>query len=741
MAKSELARDIGFFGAFTIGLGTMLGAGVFILPSIASEQAGPASMLSFIFGGIISILAALSLSELSTSMPVTGGSYHYIHASLGNFLGSISGMILWSGLTFASAFYMLGFGQYLAELIGGEIVSLGALIMAAILIFVNIYGVGEAGKLQNMIVTILVGIILVFLVFGLPGVEMENLSPFNPEGFPAIFMTVGTVFVSFIGFEVIADIAEEVKEPSRNIPLAMVASVVTATSIYALVMFVSVGSMNIADLGGSTVPLADVANTFLGDGGSLAMIIGALLATISSANASILAATRINFAMARDRVLFPWFDEVHKRFKTPHKSIIITGILIFVMIASGATVDMLAEVAGFAYLLTYALVHVGIIVMRETDPEFYRPSFKTPGYPSVPVLGLAGCVLILLQLNLWVLLIGFIIVGFGSIWYGIYSKDRVEEHGTLDWYVKKEELETKEKKRRILVATEDPKEEKQLLRFAALSASARKEGEIVILHVLEPMEGRSVMHIPEFEDKRIDKEREIFEIGRKYAENLSIGIKAEGMIEKDLRTAVNKLLEKGDIDQVFLGWKGAAGWKGKKLGRNLDIIVEDVKKTDLVIVRLGDEKVGKVVAAVGEGPNTLATVKRAYEMSKAEDGESLTLLNVQVQEEDGPSRKRLKELGERHVKSIAEKAEIDPEEYEVKVIVSDDRDRVLKKVLKRYDTICLGAARRARLEGTVFGVLPEKIACSTESNVLLVRDSKPPTGSYFKGLYKSIKRR
>ncbi len=740
MVNSDLARDIGFFGAFTIGLGTMLGAGVFILPSIASQQAGPASMISFIIGGIISVLAALSLSELSTSMPVTGGSYHYIHASLGNFLGSISGMILWSGLTFASAFYMLGFGQYLVELYGGITISVAALIMAIILILVNIYGVGEAGKLQNLIVTILVGIIIVFLVFGLPWVDAENLTPFNPEGFSAVMMTVGTVFVSFIGFEVIADIAEEVKEPSKNIPLAMVGSVITATSIYALVMLVSVGSMNIADLGGSTIPLADVASNFLGREGSLTMIIGALLATISSANASILAATRINFAMARDRVLSPWLDEVHGRFKTPYKSILITGLLIFVMVASGATIDILAEVAGFAYLLTYAFVHVGIIVMRETDPDFYQPSFKTPGYPFVPAIGILGCLLVLIQLDFSVLLIGFAIVGFGSVWYGLYSKDRIEEHGTLDWFVKKKELETKEDKRKVLIATEDPEEEKQLLKFGALSASARKEGEIVVLHVIEPVEGRNVIQLPEFEEKRIDKEKDIFEIGREFAEKLSIGIRAEGDIEKNLRTSVNKIMEKGDIDQVFLGWKGASEWKDKKLGRNLDTLVENINKTDLVIVKIGKEKVGKVVAAVGEGPNTLATVKRAYDVSKSEDAESLTLLNVQIREEDR-SDEELIEMCEGHIKEIAEKTELSSEEYYARVIVADDREEALNKVLKEYDTICVGAVREARLEGTVFGVLPEKIASSTDSNVLIVRDSRPPTKSYFRGLYRSLRRK
>ena len=369
MTDQELARDLGFLEAYTIGLGTMIGAGIFVLPSIAAEAAGPASMISFTIGGCVSLLAALSLSELATGMPKAGGSYYYVNRSLGSFFGSIVGWGMWGGLMFASAFYMLGFGQYLTYFVpmGATGVAVAALVMAAILTGVNYYGVKETGSLQNVIVIALVGLILVFIVFGVLNVDMDTLEPFNPNGWPAVAATAGTVYVTFIGFEVIATSAEEIRNPSRNLPLSMIAAVVTPTLLYVLVMFVSTGTLTIDALADSNIPVADVAeivmSTFgtldlgivsvsLGEVGAFAMVVGAVLATVSSANASILSAARVNFAMGRDEILTDWLNEVHDRFRTPYRSITATGIITPVLIAIGVGIGTLAEVVSFMYLVT-----------------------------------------------------------------------------------------------------------------------------------------------------------------------------------------------------------------------------------------------------------------------------------------------------------------------------------------------------------------------------------------------------
>ena len=245
MADQELARDLGFLEAYTLGLGTMIGAGIFVLPGIVAGRAGPASMVSFAIGGFVALLAALSLSELATGMPKAGGSYYYVNRALGGLFGSIVGWGMWAGLMFATAFYMLGFGQYLAGLHPIFPIIASALVMGAILTLVNYRGVKETGSLQNVIVILLVILIIGFIILGLTAIDPTLLQPFAPEGWGAVGLTAGTVFVTFIGFEVIATSAEEIKNPGRNLPLSMIAAVVTPTILYVLVMLVSTGVLPI----------------------------------------------------------------------------------------------------------------------------------------------------------------------------------------------------------------------------------------------------------------------------------------------------------------------------------------------------------------------------------------------------------------------------------------------------------------------------------------------------------------
>lgn len=739
MVEVELARDVGLFGALAIGLGTMIGAGVFILPSIASAAAGPASIISFVAGGMVSLLAALSLSELCTSMPVTGGSYSYINSSLGGLFGSIAGITMWIGLIFASAFYMLGFGYYMASIFGGIPVSLAALSMAIFLVFLNVYGVHETERFQSLIVTLLVGLIMVFIVLGIFQIDAGRLSPFNPEGWSAVSATIGAIFVSFIGFEVIAVIAEEVENPKRNIPLAMIAAVIIPTVLYALVMLVCIGTLDIGVLADSTVPVADVSREFMGGIGALGIVVGAVLATVSSANSSILAASRINFAMGRDKVLTGWLNSVHDKFRTPYKSILLTGLIILFLISMGAGVDILARIAGFAYLLTYALVHISLIVVRSINPENYRPSFKTPAYPIVPILGLLGCIGILTQMSSMVLIIGFSIAVVGAFWYAIYCRGRVEKHGELTEYVKKEGLETKEARYRVLVPVAHPRSQRHLLEIAASSASTRESAELIALNVIEVPRQMHLTHSVRYEEERIENQRELLVNARDYVEELGLELETRAVIARSFRSVVGKIIREDEVNHLVLGWRGGLSPKEHILGSNIDSIIREAKNCRVSVVKMGATEIGEVVAFVGDGPNTQASIEQAHELSKSPNAKSLTLLNVQIEEEGGYAREELLERGREHVKKIAERMEIDEGSYETKIIVSGERGRALIEAANKYDTVCLGAARQVRLGKSLFGDLAEEIGRLSDSTVVMVRDSNPPLEGYLRALYRLLK--
>jgi amino acid transporter len=424
VSGSEFERELGLLDATSIGLGTMIGGGIFILPSIAAAQAGPASAISFAVAGVVSLLSALSHSEIATDMQDTdGGSYEYVHRALGPVFGSVVGWGMWIGLIFATAFYAVGFAQYLTFLFGGLPVAPVAAALALALVGLNYYGAAEASEIEDAIVLLLLLLIVVFVAGGVPAIESDQLRPFNPNGWAAVLATTGTIYVSFIGFAVIATATAEIENPDRNLPLSMVAAVVIPTVLYVSVMIVSTGVLPAETLQGSRVPVAEVAAQYAGDLGALAMVIGAALATISSANASILAAGRVGYAMGTDRLLTDRLARISDRFGTPARTIIATGAGIVVLVVLPVGIDILAEVASFMYLLTYGLVHVAVVRLRRSDGA-YDPTFRIPSalYPAAPVLGVLATLAIMTQMDVRVIAGGVALVAAGVAWYLLYVR-------------------------------------------------------------------------------------------------------------------------------------------------------------------------------------------------------------------------------------------------------------------------------------------------------------------------------
>jgi amino acid transporter/nucleotide-binding universal stress UspA family protein len=746
MTDQELARDLGFLEAYTIGLGTMIGAGIFVLPSIAAEAAGPASMISFAIGGCVSLLAALSLSELATGMPKAGGSYYYVNRSLGSFFGSIVGWGMWGGLMFASAFYMLGFGQYLTYFVpmGATGVAVAALIMAAILTGVNYYGVKETGSLQNVIVIALVGLILVFVVFGVLNVDMQTLDPFNPNGWPAVAATAGTVYVTFIGFEVIATSAEEIENPSRNLPLSMIAAVVTPTLLYVLVMFVSTGTLSIEALAASNIPVADVADQFLGDLGAVAMVVGAVLATVSSANASILSAARVNFAMGRDKILTNWLNDVHERFRTPYRAIVATGLVILALIASGVPIGTLAEVASFSYLVTYSLVHVAVVVMRRADPDDYDPSFRVPNvlYPAVPILGFLACIAILLQMSTLVQAIGVAIVVVGIVWYFAYARDRAVRESLVGEAIAPEPRTAANGRGnyRVVVPVANSKTERDLLRLAAANAHAHEDehAEIVAVNVIEVPQQTSLSQDVEFEEERVRRQSELLDAATEIAEDLDIGIRTRAIVGRDVGDVVLDVIEEERADHVLMGWKGSRSTREHILGSNIDPIVQNAP-CEVTLVKLATtervDTVKDVVALAGEGPHAPVAARRGAELVATTRGEgSLTLLNVQDPDEEGDPQER----GEAVIEDVAERAGVEYVDYDAAVVVSDDVETAILDAVGAFDTVCVGATRSGTVSQALFGSIPETIGEEVDSTVAMVRGPEESARSVREGLVERL---
>ncbi|WP_143961365.1 APC family permease [Litoribacter populi] len=418
---SKFERNLSLIGALTIGLGTMIGAGLFVLSGPAAGQSGPAVTLSYVIAGLICLPVAMVVSELATAMPQAGGSYHLVTRTLGPFAGTIVGLANWLGLMFAGGFYLIGFAQYLSEYLDVANWIIVA-VTGGLFTLLNVLGAHYTGRAQMGIVAILVLIIGYYVVMGWPQVDGDLHQPYFGEGFGNVFATVGLIIVSFTGFEKISTTAGELKKPGRNLPIAIIGSVLIATVLYFFILHVSTGIVPYEEFAGMNAPLVDTAEIFMpGQVGVFLVWSAALLAMASSSNAAITTASRINFAMGRDRVLPRWFDFIHDRFDTPMRSVIITGLLC-VGLAEVGNIEQLAKISSVMFMLSYALICGGLIKMRHQKPEWYKPQFRVPGVPVLPAIaGLAALsVIVAMDLIPQIAGVGFILVGVA--WYFVWVK-------------------------------------------------------------------------------------------------------------------------------------------------------------------------------------------------------------------------------------------------------------------------------------------------------------------------------
>ena len=430
--QGELDRTLGLPQVLAIGIGTMVGAGIFVFPGLAAGQAGPAAMLSFAIGAVIALLVALPTSELATAMPESGGGYYFVSRSMGTLLGTMVGVGQWMGLVFASAFYLMGFGHYLADIVGA--LNLGvdlpitsiAFTTAVVLTGISITGTKNTGDLQNIIVGVLLVLLAGFLghglldALGLFGGEQVP-ETFAPYGTGPVFTTAALVFTSYLGFAQIAAVAGEVKNPARNLPRAMVGSVVVVGLLYVLTIFVGTSVLSSGQLSelGETAIVA-VAREIAGPFGAVMILLGGLLATLSSANASILSSSRSVYALSRDALVPDEAAHINTRYRTPHVALLLAGGPIAGLILFGR-VEVLAEVASLLHLFMYGLMCVALLLLRRRSPDWYAPDFACPGSPLLPALGAVasfGLVAFMQPLSIG---IGGVVLAAAALWYRLYA--------------------------------------------------------------------------------------------------------------------------------------------------------------------------------------------------------------------------------------------------------------------------------------------------------------------------------
>src|SRR5690554_6697927 len=397
--KNKLKKELGLFDVFTISTGAMFSSGFFLLPGLASQYTGPSVFVAYLVSGLLIMPALFSIAEISTALPRSGGAYFFLDRSLGPLMGTIGGLGTYFALMFKTAFAIIGIGAYAS--IFWEVPVKSIAIMATLFFMVlNLIGAKKSSGLQNFFVTFLLIVLGAFIFDGLYNIFFtdkigekvitNNFRPFFTHGFEGVIVTAGFVFVSYLGLTQIASVAEEIKNPERNIPLGMLLSLVVTGLVYVLGVFVMVSLIEPGEFANDLAPAATAVKQlfhWLPEGWGTYLMTGAAMAAFASTgNAGLLSTSRYPFAMSRDTLFPKGFSKVGKS-GTPYPAIILTAglIMLFIFLLSE---EGIAKLASTFQLFIFMLINFSVIVFRKSKIQSYDPGYKSPLYPGMQVAGI-----------------------------------------------------------------------------------------------------------------------------------------------------------------------------------------------------------------------------------------------------------------------------------------------------------------------------------------------------------------
>jgi len=429
---SELIRSLGFWGAAGIGIGAIIGTGIFVLIGVAAGVAGPAVILSFIIAGFVALLTGLSTAELSSFIHESGGSYIYTTKAFGAFPGFVVGWMKSFDYIVGASAVSVGFAAYFAYFVGIPATTATIVIVATfwplVLMLLNLKGIQEASWTNNLLVALKILALLIFIVVGASALiasgDYSNYFPFFPHGFSGVMSGAAIIFFAFIGFNTIATMAEEVKDPERNVPRAILFAFAVCTLIYIAVAIVAVGIVNWEALGSTSAPLEFALKTITDNIFILEFLaVSALFATTSVIMASIMGGSRALFAMARQGVL-PKVLSTISRQNVPVYTILLCGFVISgIVLATRGNLNWLASIFNFGTLLTFFFINLSLLQLRKTMPDVKR-GFKVPLYPYTPVFALISCIVLAFYLNANAVMTACVFLVVGIIVYYLNKKGK-----------------------------------------------------------------------------------------------------------------------------------------------------------------------------------------------------------------------------------------------------------------------------------------------------------------------------
>ncbi|MFB6123614.1 MAG: amino acid permease [Haloferacaceae archaeon] len=767
--ETELSRDMSLFDITFIGVGAMIGAGVFALTGFAAGIAGPSLTVAFILNGFVALFTAVSYAELGAAFPEAGGGYLWVKEALVDPNGFYAGWMSWFAHAVACSLYAVTFGVFLVELVifgtglqhGFELAGFVtpllaekglATLMVLAFAYINYRGAEETGKAGVVVTGIKVVILGVFVAFGvLATLRTPNwtakffASPgFAPNGIFGIVGAMGFTYIAFEGYEIIVQSGEEVVDPGTNVPKAVFYSLAIVVPIYVLVSFAALGGIVptpelIARATGvsgtpATVPtwellgglgelgIIEAAGQFVPYGAPLLLVAG-LTATMSALNATVYSSSRVSFAMGRDRVLPEAFSDVHPDKRTPHWAIFVSAVLI-VLMALLLPIESVAASADIMFILLFIQVNWTVIKMRKTHPDLPR-TYEVPFMPWPPIIGIVLQFLLtpflLLELGLQPGVgpgsEGFVALVTTAVWMALglvvyygYSEKKEAEKLEEEAPTLVHEAPADRRESRLLVPIANPDSVEQLMR-TALDIAQDRNAEIEVVSVVTVPQQTPLSEGRQF----IEHERAIIDEAVEFAAGSAVPVSGKIRIGHDVAKAILNTVEQDEADLVLMGWRGQGRRTDFVLGSNVDEVVTNAQ-CDVLVERIGPtESVESILLPTAGGPHAelAAEVSRAIARTTGADVEVVHVIDPGASESE---REEASEKIERTAETVQDGVSVTTALLEGRSVVETILDRS-----EDHGLVIIGATREGLLQQLVFGAIPEKVARRATKTVIMTK--------------------
>lgn len=729
----KLERKLSLSSVIAISVAGMLGSGIFVLPGIAAAKTGSSIWLAYLIAAICILPAALSKSELATAMPKSGGAYVYIERALGPLFGTISGIGLWLSLLLKSSFALVGFGAYLLVLtnispIYIKYFSIGFLILIMLL---NIFGVKKVGKVQLVIVILSLLTLVSLLILGIPAVDKQLLTPFMNNGTMGLISTVAFVYISYAGVTKIAAIAGEVKNPSKNIPLAMLLSLLVISSVYVTIAYTLVGNISIEILSTDIKPIHTLALLLGGEWFAYGIAFVGVITLISMANSGVLASSRFPFAMAMDKLLPSNLAKLHDKHLTPINTILITCLMMGLIILF-LDVEKIVKLASAFKVSMFIAVNICVIVLRETAVQWYRPTYKSPLYPYMQLFGILSGLILLFYLGLMPIIVLLIIALIGGVIYYSYGI-RASRSGVLRNYGHraakflffKKKNDINEEKSSFSISEEKHKDwlDGQINPDAGViiplfGNEYSPESLVELGAALNQRKSLQVVNIKEvpdqtFLDAVLVETSKIKSLKRQLSivqdvNNLELDF--ESLVTHNVSDTMQVLSDHSKSDWLLLSWDGRIS-NGFLINNPLGWIVSNINSNFALFKDNGVRYISEVVLAVRPNSKdiemlimTTANICKFYNAS-------FTLLHVFSKDKTIDNLKEIKKNSELLLTEYKEISSL-------RIEYSDNPTESVSELTAEYDLLVLGTPKKDTWKRMLFGTGKDKFAVNSACSVL-----------------------